>query len=56
MHSLSYILDKSARSDQVTAMSCQDFFKDFDLDILKAVREFTEVTESDYVESSPNRP
>jgi hypothetical protein len=53
MHSLSYILDKPLRSDKVPDMFCLDLYKDFDLDMLKALAEPAAVTESEYVELTP---
>ncbi len=53
MHSLSYILDNSVRSDHVPDMFCLDLYKDFDLDMLKAMTEPATVTESDYLELTP---
>ena len=50
MRSLSYILDKPVTSNRVPDMFCRDFYKDFDLGMLKALMEPTKVTESDYLE------
>jgi hypothetical protein len=56
MHSLSYILEKPVRSDRVPDMFCQDLYKDFDIDTLKAMTEPTLVSESAYVEAPPAKP
>ena len=53
MHNLSYILDKPVRSDKVPDMFCLDLYKDFNLDMLKAMTEPATVTESDYLELTP---
>jgi dienelactone hydrolase len=55
MHSLSYILDKPLRSNEVPDLFCLDLYKDFDLDMLKALAEPAAVTESDYVELTPEK-
>ncbi|HEV2325262.1 MAG TPA: hypothetical protein VGS10_15020 [Terracidiphilus sp.] len=52
MHSLGYILDHGVSSGRVPDMFCRDLYKDFDLDMLKAMTEPTTVSESDYVESA----
>lgn len=51
MHSFSYILDNSISSDHVPDMFCRDLYKDFDLNMLKAMAEPARVTEADYVKS-----
>jgi len=56
MRSLSYILDKPVTSNRVPDMFCRDFYKDFDLGMLKALTEPTKVTESDYLELAPSNP
>ena len=55
MRSLSYILDDSISSARVPDMFCRDFYKDFDLDMLKAMAEPVVVKESDYVEPAHQR-
>ncbi|HEV2133286.1 MAG TPA: hypothetical protein VGR47_03405 [Terracidiphilus sp.] len=52
IHSLSYVLDSALSSDRVPDMFCRDFYKDFDLDMLKAMTAPAHVSESDYVESA----
>jgi dienelactone hydrolase len=49
MHNLSYIVDSALSSDHVADMFCRDFFKDFDLDMLKAMIPPATVSESDFV-------
>jgi len=56
MHSLGDILENPVRSDKVPDMFCLDLYKDFDLDILKAMTEPATVTESDYQEPVPAKP
>jgi dienelactone hydrolase len=53
MHSLIDILEKPVASNQVPDMFCPDFYKDFDLAMLKALTEPTKVKESDYAELVP---
>ena len=53
MHSLSYILEKPVHSNEVPDMFCLDFYKDFDLDMLKAMTEPARVAEYDYVTLAP---
>jgi dienelactone hydrolase len=53
MQSLKYILDASVSSDRVPDMFCRDFYKDFDLNLLKAMAQPAAVAETDYVESTP---
>jgi hypothetical protein len=55
MHSLSYILDSGISSGRVPDMFCRDLYKDFDLDMLKAMAEPAAVSETDYVESGQSR-
>lgn len=52
MHSLSYILDEAMSSGRVPDMFCRDLYKDFDLNMLKALASPTSVSESDYLESA----
>jgi dienelactone hydrolase len=52
MRSLRYLLDEPVNSSKVPDMFCRDFYKDFDLNILKAMAEPTTVTESDYLDST----
>ena len=52
MRSLRYILDESLSSDRVPDLFCRDFYKEFDLDMLKSMAEPATVAESDYVESA----
>ncbi len=52
MHSLSYILDQAVSSDRVPDMFCRDFYKDFDLNMLKAMAEPAAVKEADFVEAA----
>lgn len=47
MRSLSYILDEAISSSRVPDMFCRDLYKDFDLDMLKAMAEPAAVSESD---------
>jgi hypothetical protein len=56
MRTLSYILNQPVRSDQVPDMFCRDFYKDFDMDMLKAMAEPAAVSESAYVEPPPVKP
>ncbi len=51
MKSLAYILDKPITSDKVPDMFCRDFYKDFDLNMLKAMTKPAIVTETDFVDS-----
>ena len=53
MRSLNYILEKPVLSNRVPDMFCLDFYKDFDLDMLKAMAEPARVTETDYVKLVP---
>jgi hypothetical protein len=50
MHSLTDLLNLSIKSNEVPDMFCLDFYKDFDLDMLKAMASPSRVAESDYVE------
>ena len=52
MHSLSYILDRAISSGRVPDMFCRDLYRDFDLNMLKAMAEPAAVSESDYLESA----
>lgn len=52
MHSLGYILDEAVSSGQVPDMFCRDFYKDFDLNTLKAMAAPTAVSEAEYMESA----
>ncbi|TAM82754.1 MAG: hypothetical protein EPN47_08870 [Acidobacteria bacterium] len=49
IHTLVELLDKSVKSEEVPDVFCLDLYKDFDLDILKAMAEPATVTETDYV-------
>lgn len=49
VHSLNYILDKPVHSTDVPDMFCQDFYKDFDLDMLRAMAQPTSVTQASYI-------
>ena len=49
MHSLNYILDKPVSSAKVPDMFCRDFYKDFELSMLKKMAAPSVVTEHDYV-------
>lgn len=49
MHSLNYILDKPVLSNRVPDMFCQDFYKDFDLKMLRAMTSPSVVRQSDFV-------
>lgn len=53
MRSLNYLLDKPVLSSRVPDMFCRDFYKDFDLNMLKAMAEPAAVTELDYVQATP---
>lgn len=56
MKSLAYILDKPITSDRVPDMFCRGFYKDFDLNMLKAMAEPATVTETEFVDSvTPER-
>jgi hypothetical protein len=50
IHSLTELLVKSLMSNEVPDVFCLDLYKDFDLDMLKAMAEPAQVTESEYVE------
>jgi hypothetical protein len=50
IHSLAELLDKSVKSEDVPDVFCLDLYKDFDLDMLKAMAEPAQVTEADYVD------
>ncbi len=52
IRSLRYLLDEPVHSSEVPDMFCRDFYKDFDLNILRAMAEPTTITESDYLERS----
>jgi hypothetical protein len=49
IHSLAELLDKSVKSDEVPDVFCLDLYKEFDLDMLRAMAEPATVTEADYV-------
>ncbi len=51
MHTMNYILDVPVHAAQVPDMFCRDFYKDFDLNMLKAMTSPAVVKESDYVSS-----
>jgi hypothetical protein len=50
VHSLANLLAKPVKSNEVPDVFCLDLYKDFDLDMLKAMAEPAGVTESNYVE------
>ena len=52
MRSLNYIFEGKVRSDKVPDMFCRDFYKEFDLDMLKAMAAPATVTQSDFAESA----
>lgn len=52
MHSLSYIFNGQVRSDKVPDMFCRDFYKVFDLNMLKAMAAPAAVMESDFVDAA----
>lgn len=51
MHTMNYILDVPIHAAQVPDMFCRDFYKEFDLNMLKAMTSPAAVTESNYVDS-----
>lgn len=51
MRSLNYLLDRDVNSNRVPDMFCRDFYKEFDLGMLKAMAAPATVSESDYVDS-----
>lgn len=51
IRSLSHLLNDAVRSTEVPDMFCQDLYRDFDLDVLRAMAGSTAIVESDYVES-----
>lgn len=53
MKSLDYILEKPVESTRVPDMFCRDFYKDFDLKMLKAMAAPANVTETDDLEVKP---
>jgi len=55
-HDLGYLLDGPVRSSQVPDLFCRDFYKEFDLAMLKAMAEPAAVTESDDVEARAAKP
>ncbi len=54
MQSLSYILDSSVSSGKVPDMFCRDLYKDFDLNMLKAMAVPATVTQTDFVKAEPS--
>ena len=50
VRSLTDLLVESVKSNQVPDVFCLDLYKDFDLNMLKAMAEPARVTESDYVD------
>ena len=50
LRSLTDLLVESVKSNEVPDVFCLDLYKDFDLDMLKAMAAPAKVTESDYVE------
>ena len=56
MQSLSYLLENSVTSGRVPDMLCRDLYKDFDLNMLKAMTEPASVTETDYVSPGHSNP
>jgi len=56
MRSLSYLLEKPMRSSDTPDILCLDLYKDFDLEMLKAMAEPATVTETDYLELTPEKP
>jgi dienelactone hydrolase len=52
IRSLGYLLEKGVKSSEVPDMFCRDFYKDFDLDMLKAMAGPGEVIEEDYLSTS----
>lgn len=55
MHSLTDLLNLSIKSNEVPDMFCLDLYKDFDLDMLKAMASPSTVAESDYVKLTSSR-
>lgn len=51
MHSLNFILDKPVLPEHAPDMFCRDFYKDFDLSMLKAMAAPASVTGSSYVDA-----
>ena len=52
MKSLDYILDEPVKSSEVPDMFCRDFYKDFDLSMLRAMAVPARVMERDYLKLS----
>lgn len=55
MRSLSYLLDEGVKSSEVPDMFCRDFYKDFDLNMLRAMAQPGEVVETDFLAAPAHR-